>query len=76
MIKELINGSKKKLNVFVVHEPVESVELVLIKVVQPMLLLSQSPLELIQTITRRMCHSASSVATTAANTATSTAVSQ
>jgi hypothetical protein len=42
MIKSLINGSRKKLHVFVDHEPIEPAP---IEVVHPMLLLYQSPSE-------------------------------
>jgi hypothetical protein len=42
MIRGLINGGGRKLDVIVDHEPDEPVEPIPIKVVQPMLLLSQS----------------------------------
>jgi hypothetical protein len=45
MIIEIINGHGKRLHVFVDHEEEEPVESVLIEVVSPMLLLSQTPSE-------------------------------
>jgi hypothetical protein len=45
MINGIINGCRKRLHVFVDHEEEEPVESVLIEVVAPMLLLSQTPSE-------------------------------
>jgi hypothetical protein len=45
MINVIINGHRKRLHVFVDHEEEEPVELVPIEMVAPMLLLSQTPLE-------------------------------
>jgi hypothetical protein len=45
MINGIINGLRKRLHVFIDHEEEEPIEPVLIEVVAPMLLLSQTPLE-------------------------------
>jgi hypothetical protein len=45
MIRGIIVGGRRKLHMFVDHEPEKLVELVLIEVVAPMLLISQTPSE-------------------------------